>query len=187
MTEAPITTLQRGDVFVSEGSMGPASWLIRQAERFWSRDNQAHYGHAGIITSAAGETLEVLWSVRHGHIDVYAGQRVLIARPTGTIFRPSEPVSLRTRDQAIEILESQHLGRVYPIWRIPLHLFPPAAKYLHIGRWLVCSELVAKMLVLIAARDQVYYGTNPDTLADEWICWRNFEVLFEGEWDARKV
>ena len=181
MTETPIT-LQRGDVFVCEGNMGVVSAAIRGAQRILSRDNRADYGHAGIITSATGDTLEALWTVRHGHLDAYAGQRVLIARATSSLYRPQAPISLRTRDLALEQIERQHLGRIYPVWRLPLHLVPWVAKYATIGRWLVCSELVAKYLTLIAARDLVYTGIAPDTLADEWVCWRNFDVLFEGQW-----
>ena len=90
-------TLQRGDVFVCKGSMGLVSAAIRGAQRILSRDNRADYGHAGIITSAAGATLEALWTVRHGHLDAYAGQRVMIARPTASLYRPQVPISLRTR------------------------------------------------------------------------------------------
>ena len=179
--DAPLA-LQRGDVFVVEGNMGMVSAAIRGAQKILSRDNRADYGHAGIITSATGTTVEALWTVRHGHLDHYLGQRILIARPTGTVFRPREPVSLRTRDQALDLVEAQYLGRIYPLWRLPLHLVPWLAKYAATGRWLVCSELVAKYLVLIAARDTVYAGIAPDTLADEWVCFRNFEVLYEGQW-----
>ena len=112
---------------------------------------------------------------------------MLIARPTASLYRPQVPISLRTRDLALEQIERQHLGRVYPVWRLPLHLVPWVAKYATVGRWLVCSELVAKYLTLIAARYLVFTGIAPDTLADEWSCWRNFEVLLEGEWDARNV
>lgn len=181
MKAEPIA-LQRGDVFVCEGNMGVVSAAIRGAQKILSRDNRADYGHAGIVTSARGETLEALWTVRHGNLDAYAGQRVLVARPVGTVFRPSEPVSLRIRDQALDLIERQYLGRVYPLWRLPLHLVPWLAKYASTGRWLVCSELVAKYLVFIAARDTVYAGIAPDTLADEWQCFHNFDVLFEGTW-----
>lgn len=180
MSERP--TLQRGDVFVCEGNMGLVSAAIRGAQRILSRDNEASYGHAGIITSAAGATLEALWTVRHGHLDAYAGQRVLIARPARSLYRPTVAICLRTRDQALDMIAQQHLGRVYPVWRLPLHLVPWVAKYASIGRWLVCSEMVAKYLTLIAARDTVYTGICPDTLADEWRRWHNFDVLFEGEW-----
>lgn len=186
MTDQPIT-LQRGDVFVCAGSMGGVSAAIRWAQKLLSRDNRADYGHAGIITSARGETLEALWTVRHGHLDHYLGQRLMIARPTTSLYRPQVPISLRTRDLALEQIERQYLGRIYPVWRLPLHLVPWVAKYATVGRWLVCSELTAKYLTLIAARDLVYTGIAPDTLADEWVCWRNFEVLYEGEWPPQPI
>ena len=179
-TERP--TLQRGDVFVCQGNMGVVSAAIRTAQKVLSRDNRADYGHAGIITSATGQTLEALWTVRAGHLDHYLGQRILIARPARSLYRPQVDISLRTRDLAIDQIERQYLGRVYPLWRLPLHLVPWLAKYASTGRWLVCSELVAKYLVLIAARDTVYAGISPDTLADEWVCFKNFDVLYEGQW-----
>lgn len=181
MTTEPLI-LQRGDVFVCEGNMGVVSAAIRGAQKILSRDNRADYGHAGIVTSATGTTLEALWTVRSGHLDHYAGQRILIARPARSLYRPQVDITLRTRDLAIDQIERQYLGRVYPLWRLPLHLVPWAAKYASTGRWLVCSELVAKYLVLIAARDTVYAGISPDTLADEWVCFRNFDVLYEGDW-----
>lgn len=183
MTTEPLI-LQRGDVFVCQGNMGVVSAAIRTAQKVLSRDNRADYGHAGIVTSATGATLEALWTVRAGRLDDYAGQRVLIARPARSLYRPQADISLRTRDLAIDQIERQYLGRVYPLWRLPLHLVPWAAKYASTGRWLVCSELVAKYLVLIAARDTVYAGISPDTLADEWVCFRNFDVLYEGDWQT---
>ena len=174
--------LQRGDVFVCSGATEVLSPLIRWLQKLISRDDAASYGHAGIITSASGDTLEALWTVRHGHLNAYAGQRMLIARPTRSLYRPQVDITLRTRDLAIEQIERQHLGRMYPVWRLPLHIIPWAAKYCSTGRWLVCSELDAKYLTLIAARDTVYAGINPDTLGDEWVCFKNFDVLFESTW-----
>jgi hypothetical protein len=173
--------LQPGDIFVAEGSMGLVSAAIRAAERFWSADNEAHHGHAGIVTDISGQTLEALWTVRQGHLSRYSGQLVLIARPTATIFSGASinPVVVK---MALDAIAAEHLGRIYPVWRLPLHLVPPLAKYCHLGRWLVCSELVAKYLVYIAARCEPYTGVNPDTLADEWVRWKNFDVLYQGEW-----
>jgi hypothetical protein len=90
------------------------------------------------------------------------------------------PITVAQKTLALHSLLHQHLGQIYPAWRIPLHIIPPLAKYLASERWLVCSELVAKYLFILDARHAQYMGTNPDTLADEWRHWRNFKIIYEG-------
>jgi hypothetical protein len=172
--------LQPGDVFCVDGNMMLVSRLIRWAEIVVSQDNAAHYGHAGIITSSAGDTIEALWTVRRSTLAAYSGQRIIVARPlvSGSVEHGSGIICKHRALGAV----AKHLGRWYPVWRLPLHLVPPLAKYLSTGRHLVCSELVAKYLTLIGARSGPYAGINPDALADMWIAWRNFEVLYEGVW-----
>ena len=166
-----------GDVFCSANPWAVGR-LIQAAERFWSRDNHVEYGHAGIITGASGETLEALWTVKHSTLSAYSGKPVLIARPLARLDRS---VTLNM-DMAINRTEEEHLRQGYPIWRLVFHLIPPLAKYVASKKFLVCSELVAKYLFYIGARHGQYMGTNPDTLADEWDKWRNFEVIFKGVW-----
>ena len=171
--------LQPGDVFCCTGNMPVVSRLIRAIEWLWSKDNEASYGHAGIITSNQGHTLEALWTVRAAHLDEYAGQKVLIARPClterGVYIAPS------SKDRALEGLKEYH-GRWYPVWRLPLHIVPPLAKIVATGHNMVCSELTARYLHEISARPGPYTGVNPDTLADEWRKWKNFAIIYEGEW-----
>lgn len=172
-------TLLPGDVFVVRGR-GSVAAAIRAVEWCLSDDNEAIHGHAGIITSSAGDTIEALWTVRRATLARYSGQTILIARPAQTIFSGA-PISPTAKGLAIAAI-GEHLGRVYPLWRLPLHLVPPLAKFLGFGRWLVCSELVAKYLVYIAARCEPFTGVNPDTLADEWRRWKNFDIIYAGEW-----
>jgi len=172
--------LQPGDVFCVDGNMFLISRLIRWAEIVVSQDNAAHYGHAGIITSSDGDTLEALWTVKRSTLAAYSGQQIIIARPL-VPDSMEYGLGLMRKHQAMAAC-SDHLGRWYPAWRLIMHLAPPLAKYLSTGRNLVCSELVAKYLTLIDARTGPYTGINPDTLADMWIAWRNFEVLYEGVW-----
>jgi len=173
--------LHPGDVFCVHGNMPVVSALIRGAEQFWSIDNEACYGHAGIVTSASGATLEALWRVRPATLEAYMGQNIIVARPLTTGTDPACPITPMAKDLAIASVSS-HLGRMYPGWRLALHLIPPLAKYLSTGRYLVCSELTAKYLQLIGSRIGPFAGVNPDTLADEWRRWKNFEVIFEGVW-----
>jgi len=175
--------LEPGDVFCVAGTMS-ISRLIRWAEVFVSQDNAAHYGHAGIITSRYGTTLEALWTVKYAHLDAYSGQRIIIARPLVTDTLPNGLVRFRKERSLIDV--GCHVGQWYPVWRLALHLVPPLAKYLSNGRNLVCSELVAKYLTLIGARTGPYAGINPDNLADMFVAWRNFDVIFEGIWGAKQ-
>lgn len=171
-----------GDVFCVRGNMGVVSALIRGVEKFWSYDNEAIYGHSGIITSASGDTIEALWTVRRSHLDEYIGDQIIIARPTMK-YPISTPITADIKKSAIAEIE-KHLGRIYPVWRLPMFLFPPLAKYLSLGRWLACSELTGKDLVLVGARQPPYSGLNPDTLADEWRKSWNYATLFEGIWGS---
>lgn len=170
-----------GDVFCTSGNMLVVSALIRLAERITSKDDAAHYGHSGIISSVLSETIDTGWTVRKGSLHEFAGSPMLIARPTHRMGT-SEPIDMATKRAALTAISATDLGRWYPVWRLPMHLAPPLAKYLGTGNNLVCSERTAKYLQMIGARPWPYTGVNPDTLADEWSTWRNFEIIFEGIW-----
>lgn len=173
--------LQAGDYFFTRGS-GFLGAAIRGVEWLHSRDNEASYGHAGIITSPEGATLEALWTVERSTLACYQGQRILIARPMATL--DGIPIAPEAKQVAIKALRREHLGQPYPAFRLPLFLFPTLAKFVASGHHVVCSELVAKYLALINARTLPYMGVNPDTAADEARRWRNIEVLYEGEQPA---
>lgn len=170
--------LQLGDVVCCAGSMGFVSAGIRLMEKIWSEDNEATYGHSMLVTDPAGSVLDTLWTVRNNHIGAYRGQPVIVARPVSTIN--NQPISVVAKSVAIGAIVRDGMGRWYPVHRLMLHLIPPLAKYASSGKYLVCSERVAKYLTIIAARDEVYAGITPDDLADEWRRWKNFDVIFEG-------
>lgn len=169
--------LQPGDVFCVHGNMGLVSAGIRMVEKIWSKDNEATYGHSGIITDHAGNTLEALWTVKESNISQYKGQKVIIARPTHTLS--GKGITEGQKRLAIAAIKAKHLGQYYPIYRLGMHLVRPLAKIRTFGR-LVCSEVTAKNLHLLQVRHSQYEGTNPDMLADEWKHWRNFEIVHEG-------
>jgi hypothetical protein len=178
MRPPPFSDLQPGDVFSSEGGMGVFSAGIRLVERVHSRDNEATYGHAGLIIDPAGAVLDTLWTVQRTQLSRYAGQRVIIARPVRQMNgRPVDAGTVRLCLRAIEIMDA---GRWYPAHRILLHLVPPLAKYVAAGAHKVCSERTAAYLADINTRPLPWAGATPDMLADEWRVWRNFDVLFEG-------
>jgi len=165
-----------GDFFTTKNPMA-LGIAINAVQKVWSRDNRSEYSHAGIITSDLGDTLEALWTVKNQNLfEAYAGENVLVARYTG------HPWTLEFKaETAIYKLRKKHEGQVYPIWRLPFQLIPPLAKYLTWrGKFCVCSELVAEYLHMIGARHDQFMGTNPDTLADEWHRWKDFEIIHEG-------
>lgn len=167
---------QIGDVFCVRGR-GVLAAVIRGVEFIHSFDNEASYGHAGIITSASGATLEALWTVERAHLNYYKGQRMQIARPTHTL--DGREISVEAKQVAIDALVRDHIGQPYPVLRLPLFLFPALAKFVGTGNHVVCSELRCKYLAMIGARPLPYMGVNPDTCADEARLWRNFDVVYE--------
>jgi len=175
-TERLRRLVRPGDVFVSDHPQGLGKF-INPVQKFWSSDDDSDYGHAGIIQNHLGLTLEALWQVDEKNLfQYYAGAEVLIARPN--------KASEAKKKLVIEKLRREHLGQSYPWWRLPLHLIPPLAKNISAnGKFLVCSELVGKYLWMTGHRHKQYLGANPDTLADEWIRWRNMDIIFEGKLD----
>ena len=176
--------VQKGDLFCVS-SAGIISRMIIAVEWFHSKDGRAHFGHAGIVTDDKGGTLEALWTVKHAHLDRYRGQRMFVVRPLRQLNRGEITPTLV--DRALEEIEREYLGRIYPVWRIPLHLVPPLAKWLSWKRKnLVCSELVARYERLIGVRDSISTGINPDDLDDRWrlLCLGGVmcKVIFDGRW-----
>jgi len=162
--------LQYGDVFASSNHALDAK-IIDFVEKIWSHDNEAYYNHTGIIINPDGTTLEALLTVRSQNIyRAYHGRKIIIAR-----WKYMNHETFHLAFQGIK----REIGKLYPLWRLPLHIIPPLAKYLGFGH-MVCSELVAKFLYLAGARYSQYQGTNPDTLVDEWRYWRSYEIIFEG-------
>lgn len=163
--------IRKGDVFCSDHPGAKLGALIKGVQAFWSKDGEAKYAHSGIFASCE-ETFEALWTVRkQNFLDTYSGSNVLIARPLA-------PVSLKVAvvDEMIE----EYIGEKYPWWRLLLHLFPPAARISLLKRP-VCSELTADYLRRIGVRPYHWAGTTPDYLADEWVQWKRFDVIFSGK------
>lgn len=162
--------LKPGDIFCTRNPM----WLgraINGVQRFWSSDGESKYSHAGIILNSDGLTLEALWTIREQNLfSAYAGCQVLIGRHVNM-----NPEAFREGMIAV----NKYRGRWYPFHRLVFHLFPPAAKYISTGRYVVCSELAAKFLVAAKCMRQ-WRGKNPDHLADMIRKWRTWDVVSEG-------
>jgi hypothetical protein len=176
MSDLP--ALKPGDQLCVTGGMFGVSAGIRLVERFWAKDNEASYGHCAIVGTEGGTLLDTLWTVRWTHISRYAGQQMIIARPTHTLR--GLVITDAAKSVALKMISSAGHGRPYPVHRIALHLIPPLAKYFSAGRQMVCSERSGKINVLLGSMDEPWAGLTPDDLADRYRCWRNFDVIFEG-------
>ncbi len=178
MTSGDISKLdlQPGDIFLSYNPWFIGK-LILWAEKLWSNDDIANYGHGGIILNPEGKTFEALWRLRHSTINKYINGRLLIARPEYNKNKQLIPIDEKLK--AIKELEDEYLGDRYPVHRLLLHIIPPLAKYLSTGKYVVCTELVAKYLARINVRHGQWAGTNPDHLADEIKNHKYYTIIYE--------
>jgi hypothetical protein len=174
--------LETGDWFCSDFPAAVLGSVIKFGQKLQSHDWDAEYGHAGIISNGVlGISLEALWSVKHQNFyEAYMGAKILVVRPVYDLsHKPVSQIKIRS---ALRELENKHLGDAYPTHRLLLHalglFIVPLPKLIHWHRML-CSEVVAKDLYLIGCRHRHYFGTNPDTLADEGVYWRNYKVIFK--------
>ncbi|MCP4627319.1 MAG: hypothetical protein GY850_27970, partial [bacterium] len=160
--------LKPGDIFCSKNPMALGK-AIAAVETFWSADNHAQYGHAGIITSQTGNTLEALWTVKSQNLwKAYKGSKVLIGRNVDM-----GPSLFKHGMEGIR----KHKGQLYPFWRLALCIVPPLSKYLKFSGKLVCSELTGKFLYEagFSAWEQ-YHGLTPDHVADRIRRWKGWEI-----------
>lgn len=166
LQERPV--LKPGDIFLSKNPMA-LGIAINAVQTFWSTDNKSEYSHSGIILDSAGKTLESLWTVKNQNLwDAYKGEQILIAR--------HKLMSQGRFDLGYSKIE-KHIGQVYPLWRLPIMVFPPAGKYLSFGR-VVCSELTCKMLNG-AGFNIEWKGKNPDNVHDMVRRWADWEIFFK--------
>jgi len=160
-----------GDVFCVQTQSALAKG-IRAVQAFWAHDSNAIYNHSGVILDHIGTTFEALTSYRKQDLfTAYSGRRVIIARPDISQFT--------IKPELTRLQQRYSKKRFYPYWRLPMHAFPPLAK-ISLYDWDVCSELTAWFLYQIGARPIRWPGTNPDTLADEFIHWRIYKLIHEG-------
>lgn len=164
--------LQPGDIFASSNPQ-MLGRLIDFIETIKSRDNDAEYGHTGIIIKEDGTTVEALWSIGTQNLfNDYKGQKVVIARWTGMT-----PESYQKGFDAIK----GHIGSTYPYYRLLLHALG-ISKIIHF-KTPVCSELTQKFLINAGATTisgKTFWGLTPDDLIDEWRISRHFDILHEG-------
>jgi len=169
--------LRPGDIFCSGNISGKKSFLssgIRTMEKFWSLDNEATYGHSGIILDASGNTLESLWTIKRQNLfKDYNNGSIIVGRHLSMT-----PESFNKGYAVV----ANHEGDFYPSWRLFLFLvMPPLAKYLHFTGMPVCSEYSSKFLHFSdCCGFESYWGLNPDCLADRIRKWKDFYIVFEG-------
>lgn len=161
--------LNPGDQFLAYNS----KWLqpiIKTVQKFWSKDNKAIYGHAGIILDSFGTTYESLWRVKTRNLyKEYEGKKVLIARYNN--------MTISKVNSAMMHIRNQHDNDFYPVYRFLFFAFPPLARVS--SNKLVCSELVAKFLWYCGIMEY-YNGVNPDDLHDEYRKTSGWTIIYEG-------
>ena len=186
MTEnKPQLILRPGDLFATRNpqALGRA---INAVQIWWAKDGESMYSHAGIILDEKGTTFEATWTLKRQNLfEAYAGDKVCIARYAAMTDEIAK--------QAFDELMQEHEGKMYPAWRLFFHIVPPIAKYATWGgKFIVCSELVAKFLYIVYQqngwtdqygtkwpRHSHYCGANPDMLSDEWHRWKSYKIVFE--------
>ena len=166
--------LEPGMFFVTRNPMALGR-AIMAIERVWAKDNEATYSHAGIVTDPEGTTLEALWRIQGNSLDAYKGERVMIGRWTG--------MNEATYWKGIDAIK-EHVGQIYPFWRLPLFLVPIMAKYVSLGRFAVCSELTTKFLLGAGfASIGEWRNQTPDDVAELIDRDRDVIKVFEGVWE----
>ena len=159
--------LKPGDLFATDGK-GILAAGIEAVEWFWSTDNSAPYNHLGFITKPDGTTLEARWRFKEYDLANYIGSKVFIVR-----HKDMTPERFQAGMKAVE----GDIGCLYPVWRLPLHLFR-LAKLVRFGPG-VCSEQTGKFLKG-AGFNNIVYGLNPEDYVCKWRIDRDVDTIFEG-------
>ena len=159
--------LKPGDLFCSKSS-GVIPWMIRAVQWFWSTDNEATFNHSGIILGRNGSTLEAKFRIKKYHLEELVGKQVLIVR-----HKQMNKIRCLSGLKAVAPM----VGKFYPGWRLPLHLFK-LAKFFAFGPG-VCSEFTGKFMAGAGFKN-IVYGITPDDLADRWRIDRDMVIIFEG-------
>jgi hypothetical protein len=157
--------VREGDLFVVD-SASILSGAIKLVQCVKALDCEAIFNHAGIILNEKGETYESLYKIDHYNLDHYLGKKILIVRHCG--------MSRERYDQGMIEAMKCH-GKLYPFWRLPLHLIG-LAKFIH-WRYPVCSELVTRFLYGAKLLKGTGWGWTPDNLSDFWTDNINYIVV----------
>lgn len=164
--------LKTGDFFVvKHGGFTPDG--IVWFSKLMSKDNDASYCHAGIITDDDGGTFEALWPryTRQNFYAAYNGYEVLVGRHIDMT-----PERFSIGFQAVQKWE----GKLYPFLRFGVFMLPYLAKYIHTGRP-VCSECNWLIAETAGLKDMTYpWGRTPDDMADAINRWDVMDVIYNG-------
>lgn len=166
--------LLEGCVFATENPQMLGK-VIDGYQTMQSLDKDSKYGHTGIIQDPKGLTYEAVWSItEQDFFEAYKGKDVLIAK-----WLPMN------RDRFNQGMASvlKYKGRTYPAYRLIWHLLG-IAKWLHILKTPVCSELTAMFLINAGAKlycGQNCWGVTPDNMVDDWRINKEFEIIYEGK------
>ncbi len=169
-----IGDLQPGDILLFAGK-GLLARLVNWVQALRAADRASEYNHAALVTSADGDIFHaVRWRIRYTCLKNRGRRsRVMLVR-----WRKMTPARFRLGMAAVAPME----GRIFPLWRQLFHALN-LARIICVGRWAVCSELVAKFLHAAGARHRHWAGTNVDDLHDEFVGRPSqYEVIYRGRW-----
>lgn len=159
-----------GDVFCTAAT----GWLGRAicwTQSAWEVDGRAEFSHAGFMAARPGVTVEALArGLCYGDLGRYFGLRVLVGRHR----RMDLGAFIRARETW-----AKDIGRIYPYWRLALHMVPFLPRLVFSGAWYVCSERTAQMLS-VAVGFPAVKGVTPGYLADAIERWDDFDVVADG-------
>ena len=160
--------LMPGDFFCTSFQGNLLARLILAGEKFHAKDNQAELSHSGILIDANGTTLEALWTVTSQNIwKAYGDVKLLIGRHDGMTYERY----VMGRHKI-----NKKVGSWYPVWKLPLFLFPWITKYLPISAG-VCSELTMNFLYHCGLVT-TWRGWTPDDVADFIVRDKRVKIIY---------
>jgi hypothetical protein len=165
--------VQPGDIVLFAGKSFPAR-IVNWYQSI-KAGHPSFYNHVALVTSPEGEIFHAArWWVRHSRL------RHRCRRCQVEIIRWKQMTPERFRQGMAAVAPME--GRLFPLWRQLLHALS-LARIICVGRWAVCSELVARFLQGAGARDRDWCGTNVIDLHDELLgSPSEYEVIFRGRW-----
>lgn len=167
----PPDALKPGDIILFAGRSFRAK-VINFFQSLFAKSGRSIYNHAALVTSAEGDILHATrWRIKHTSLRKR--------------YRRSQVMILRWRHLTLDRLRrgmaevGPMLGRPFAFWRQLLHAV--RLGWLFYGKYVVCSELVAKFLSAAGARARHWAGTNVNDLYEEFTGNpSHYQVVYQG-------
>lgn len=163
--------LRPGDIMLFAGRSF-RSQIINFFQSLFARDWKSKYNHAALVASEDGDIFHATrWRIKYTSLrHRYRRSRVIIFRWRGMTHK-------RFRQGFAEIAAME--GRPFAFWRQLLHAV--RLGWLFYGKYMVCSELVARFLQAAGARQDHWAGVNVRDLYDELVDHpEQYDVIYQG-------